>query len=146
MSSALNRTTRAYLTSVNTPEYPVGSWIIEPDMSAVAGFASKYWIITGDVVTLMDAGARAAVDAAELGAARDAVVAGMDALEAYDRAFANIVLDEVNDLRAWVASFKVEAAAATSLANLQTRIATLPATPARTLAQLKTALRNKLGV
>ena len=61
----LNRTTKAYRTSVNTPDFPVADWIHQPDMSAVVGFQSKYWIITGDVVTLMDQSARDAVDAAE---------------------------------------------------------------------------------
>jgi hypothetical protein len=45
----------------------------------------------------------------------------MDAVEGYDRAFALVVLDEINTLRA------------------QHSLA------ARTVTQLKTALRNKLG-
>jgi len=63
MASALNRTTKEFRLSVNTPDYPVGDWIINPDMSAIIGFAPIYWIITGDVVTLQDAAARAATDA-----------------------------------------------------------------------------------
>jgi len=63
MASALNRTTKEFRLSVNTPDYPVGDWIINPDMSAIIGFAPIYWIITGDVVTLQDAAARTATDA-----------------------------------------------------------------------------------
>ena len=65
MASVLNRTTKAYRQSANTPDYPTQDWIHNPDMSAVEGFPSKYWIITGDIVTLMDQAARDAVDAAE---------------------------------------------------------------------------------
>lgn len=66
MANVLHRTTKQYLTSVNTPDYPTVDWIINPDVSAVAGFATKHWTITGDVVTLMTQAERDAVDAAEL--------------------------------------------------------------------------------
>jgi hypothetical protein len=65
MSDVVHRTTKQYLKSANTPDYPVETWIINPDLSAVEGFPSKYWIITGDVVTLMSQAERDAVDAAE---------------------------------------------------------------------------------
>lgn len=121
MATVLNRTTKQLIESANTPEYPIGNWIINPNLSAVAGFANKYWIITGDAVTLMDAAQRAAVDAAELTAQLNAISNGIDAAGTYARAFAEIVMDEINILRA-----------NDGLAP-------------RTLAQLKTALRNKLG-
>lgn len=60
------------------------------------------------------------------------------------RAIVSILLDEMNVLRQWLASFKTEVAAAASLADLKTRVATLPATPDRTLAQAKTAIANKI--
>jgi hypothetical protein len=60
------------------------------------------------------------------------------------RALVDVLLDEINLLRAWLASLKTETAAATNLANFQTRVATLPPTPTRTLAQAKTAILNKL--
>ncbi len=53
MASALHRTTKQYLNSINTPDYPEVDWIINPDLSAVIGWDSKYWVITDDVVTLM---------------------------------------------------------------------------------------------
>lgn len=65
MAAVLNRATKEYLKSVNTPDYGV-DWIINPDLSAVVGHPSKYWVITGDVVTLMDLAARDAVDAQEV--------------------------------------------------------------------------------
>lgn len=121
MATVLNRATKQLIESANTPEYPVGQWIINPNLSAVAGFASKYWIITGDNVILMDAAARAALDSAELNTQLDAVSNQIDTAQSYNRAFAEIVMDEINILRA------------------------NDSLPPRTLAQLKTALRNKLG-
>lgn len=61
------------------------------------------------------------------------------------RAMAAVLVDEINSLRQWLVSFKAEVAAATSLANLQTRVAALPNMPDRTLAQAKTAITNKLN-
>lgn len=121
MATVLNRTTKELIDSANTPDYPLANWIINPNLSAVSGFASKYWIITGDAVTLMSSAQRAAVDAAELTAARDAIANQIDAINTYGRAFAEIVMDEINILRAQ------------------------HSLPARSLSQLKTALRNKLG-
>ncbi len=53
MANVVNRTTKQYLTSVNTPDFPTEDWIINPDLSAVAGVPSKFWNITGDVITEM---------------------------------------------------------------------------------------------
>ena len=64
MSAVLNRTTKQFIPSANTPDFPVIDWIINPDLSAVGGFPSRYWIITGDIVTLMTPAERAAVDLA----------------------------------------------------------------------------------
>ena len=53
MASALHRTTKQYLESVNTPDYDVADWIINPDLAAVDGISTKYWKITGDSVSEM---------------------------------------------------------------------------------------------
>lgn len=58
------------------------------------------------------------------------------------RCLTKVVLDEINVVRDWTKDFKVEVAAATNLANLQTRVATLPTLNDRTLAQAKTAIAN----
>ena len=121
MATVLNRTTKQLISSANTPDYPVGDWIINPNMSAVVGYESKYWIITGDVISLMDQTARDAVDAQELSDSRDSIANELDHLEGIMRAFAGVVLDEINTLR------------------------TEHSLLGRTLAQLKTAIRGKLG-
>ena len=120
MANVLHRTTKRYLRSVNTPDYPVVDWIINPDLSAVVGFDARYWEISGDTVSLMDQAARDAVDAAALSATKDAVADELDAQTTVMRAFAEVVVDEINILRAQ------------------------HSLPDRTLAQLKTAVRGKL--
>ena len=146
MASVLNRTTKEYRTSVNTPEFPVAVWIIEPDLSAVAGFANKYWTITGDIVTLMTASQRAAVDAAELSAARDTTASNLDGLENIHRAAMLVILDEVNlHAQRFSTDFKAAVAGAATLAALKTSVSAIPDVPQRSIAQLKTALRAKLG-
>lgn len=80
---------------------------------------------------------------------RTAAIAQLDndreALLKLLRAAAAIMVDEINVLREWEVSFKAAVAAATNLANLQTRVAALPDLPDRTLAQAITAIKNKIN-
>ena len=145
MASVLNRTTRQYLTSVNTPDYPVVDWIIEPDVSAVAGQPGKYWKIVGDVVSLMSAGEQATVDAAEQTARRDAIAAELDQVEDVLRALTLTILDEIN-LHATRSTAILNAAdGAANYGAFRTAIAAIADVPTRTITQLKTVLRSKLG-
>lgn len=66
MADVLNRTTKVYLRSVNTPDYPTESWIINPDLSGVSGVLQKYWKIVGDTVVEMTQPEKDAVDEAEI--------------------------------------------------------------------------------
>ena len=124
MPNFLHRTTKTYSTSVSYADLqePLANYIEAPDLSAVVGEPTKYWIITGDVITLMSQPEQDAVDDAELVASRDALADEIDRNESYTRAFALVVLDEINALR--------------SEHGLN----------ARTPAQLKTALRNKMDI
>lgn len=121
MANVLNRTTKQYLESVNTPDFNPVDWIINPDLSQVTGFSSKYWSISGDTVSLLSQAERDALDLSELEVSRDQIVDQLDDLEDILRAFAQVVVDEINILR---------------------QQHTLPD---RTLQQLKTAIRNKMG-
>lgn len=78
MAAVLHRTTKSYRPSANTPDFPVVDWIINPDLSAVVGQPTKYWTITGDVVSLISQADRDAVDLAEIEAGKDADAARMD--------------------------------------------------------------------
>ena len=66
MPNYVHRTNKQYLTSVSPASLPESeaNYIQDPDMSAVVGEPSKYWTITGDVVSLKSAGEQAAVDVA----------------------------------------------------------------------------------
>lgn len=61
------------------------------------------------------------------------------------RAILMVILDENNNTRQWLADFKVEVAAATSLADLKTRVAALPNMPNRTATQFRNAVQNKIN-
>ncbi len=67
MANVLNRTTKQYLESVNTPDYPTEDWIINPDLSSVSGVDKKYWFLDGDTVREMTAAEK---DAAYLSTAK----------------------------------------------------------------------------
>ncbi len=145
MANVLNRTTKAYIASANTPDYPPAQWIIDPDMTAVVGYPSQYWIITGDVVTLMDQAARDQVDAAALNAQRDNTSAVLAEPEAYPRGYALVALDELNAHADKTNSILDAVDAATTLADLKTRVAAIANYPQRTIQQMQTAVRGKLG-
>jgi len=150
MANVLNKTTGQYLLSVHTPDYPTADWFINPDIDAVASVPTKYWRRGTDPVEEMNAGEKTAVDTADVAAAKATAKAisntAIDGPGGYDlRALAKLTIDEINDLRQWIAAFKVQVAAASTLADLKTRVATLPATPDRTLAQAKTAYKNLIA-
>ena len=132
--NVLNRTTKQYLQSANTPDYPIADWIHNPDMLQVVGYESKYWIITGDNVYLMDQAARDAVDAAELVAQKDAEADNFDAAGTYFKAAMEVMIDGFNVLREQFNTTTRQSAQLTD-----TNLAPY------TLAQLKTAVRGKLG-
>lgn len=145
MASVLHRTTKQYIPSANTPDHPVGQWIINPDLSAVVGFGSQYWTITGDAVTLMTAPQRAAVDAALVEAARDSVAAMMQSQEDINRAFMLVCLDEFNAHALKIKALLDAIDASTTYANLKTGVAAVTDYPQRTELQLRNAVRGKLG-
>jgi hypothetical protein len=69
----------------------------------------------------------------------------IDSMDIFDKAIILALIDELNLLRAWVVAFKAATAAATSLANLQTRVAALSDLPDRTVPQAIAAVRTKAG-
>lgn len=124
MPNYLHRTTKQYLQSISPNDLPEpeANYIYMPDLSAVQGVPSKYWVITGDVVSEMTQPEKDAVDAALLDAQRDAEMAAqLDNLESVMRQVVILMVDEINILRQQHA-----------LAD-------------RTLAQVRNQLRNNMG-
>lgn len=65
MSDVFNRTTGQFLQSVNTPDFDVADWIINPDLSAVIGEPVRYWLIVpanSDTIILANAGQQQGID------------------------------------------------------------------------------------
>ena len=126
MPTWVHRASKSLLTSTSPASLtePQANYVGPgPDLSAVTGFANKYWVTLAfpdQTVTLADQATRDAIDAAELVSSRDDLADEIDALESYSRAFALIVMDEINILRGQ------------------------HGLPLRTAAQLKNALRNRL--
>ena len=75
----------------------------------------------------------------------DESVSYFDFLEQIHRAAALVVMDEDNRLKTDIASMASAVAAATSLADLKVRFAAIAFTPQRTAAQIKSAIRARLG-
>lgn len=62
------------LYSVNTPDYDPELWIINPDLTILETVPLKYCKVSGDLVVEMTPAEKAAVDAAELAAAKIAAI------------------------------------------------------------------------
>ncbi len=124
MGNFLHRTTKQYFKSISNVDLlePLANYISQPDMSAVEGVPSQYWVITGDVVSEMSQAEKDVIDAQMLSYARDNEIQGqLDGLESVLRQVVKLVVNEVNILRAQH-----------GLAD-------------RTFAQVKTQIRNDLG-
>lgn len=124
MANVLNRTTKQYLAGVELAGYPIADWIHDPDVDQLLAdrVSTIYWTITGDLVSEMSPAEKAVVDAAIV-AAREAELLDEDKRKIDDkvlRAFAEIVMEEINILR---------------------RRESLPD---RTFAQLRNAIRNRI--
>ena len=87
-----------------------------------------------------DAAAAAAAQAASL----LALESELDNAERITKGLALTILDELNRVATRIRAFDAAVAAATSLANLQTRVAALSAIPDRTAAQLKAAVKTQV--
>lgn len=119
------------------------------NLSTVLGQPTNTWIRDAGTWRLESAGeqtARLAAESAAMLAEKKirAKAVFNDAQEQALRVLCDILKDEFNIVRGWTVSFKAEVAASTSLANLQTRVATLPTLNDRTLDQLKTAFDNRV--
>ncbi len=118
LNTWLNRTTNSFLKEISSggmtmrfpgllfddgAGQPISNveWIHAPDISAVVGFAERYWVVTGDVVSLMDQASRDALDAAAEQAAIESVVSGLDAAPEHDllRAVSAQMVFYINQLR-----------------------------------------------
>ena len=159
MVVAIHRTTLELKPSADTQTVPEPAWKHNPNLTAV-GWTSesvpptvpfRYWKAPADWNAVgagpveMSAGEKAAVDTAALSADRDARIAALlDQVESVLRHVVLLVRDEQNIQADRYNELRAQILAATSLANLQTRVTNNTSDmPVRTLTQLRTAIRNK---
>ena len=124
MGNFLHRTKKRYLSSTSPNELPedISNYIEQPDLSAVEGVPTKYWVITGDIVSEMSSAEKAIVDQALLDIARDSrIQSAIDGVESDMRQVVKMLIAELNILR--------------QLHGLSDR----------TLSQVRTQLRNGYG-
>jgi hypothetical protein len=88
---------------------------------------------------------QAEIDAYEAGR-RDDVAADMDNVESVIRAAVLVIMDESNSHATALAAIKAAFANNSTVAAIRTAVAAIQMPPQRTAAQLKTAIRAKLGV
>ena len=121
------------------------NYIEDPDLSAVVGQPQKYWEITGDSVSLADPATQAAIDAQETSDKYDELADQIDDVDDLLRAFAQAVLDEINLHATRITAILDAIDGASNLSQVKTAVGAIPDVPTRTIAQMKTATRNKLG-
>ncbi len=146
MPNFLHRTSKQSLRSVSYPDLPepIANYIEEPDLSAVEGQPVKYWIIIGDVISLVDLATRDSIDAAAETTRLDNIADELDHTQTIMRAFAETVLDEFNSVANKVNQILDAIDSANNLTQLKSNVAAITDRPQRTLAQLKSAVRSKL--
>ena len=143
----LHRTTKRLLRSVPSAELPddISNYIEEPDLSAVAGEPAKYWIISGDAVTLADQAARDAIDAQEDSDALDALAGQIENNRDIIRAVALLLLDSHNAGANRINAILAAINGASNLAQLKASIAAINDLPTDNPAGLRDRIRAKLS-
>lgn len=53
MVAVLNRTTKDFLPTVHTPDYPTADYVHDPNMTPVAGLEKRDWKLVGDTPTVL---------------------------------------------------------------------------------------------
>ena len=75
MSTAFNRTTLERRLDVPAPSFDPAEWLLDPDLTGVAGVPDEYWKTVGDTVVEMTAGEKTAKDAELLDVVRKTTLA-----------------------------------------------------------------------
>jgi len=119
-------------------------WLYDPDLSAVLGQPTKYWVITGDVISLLGQSARDAIDDAEVIAQLDGIADEIDQAQTYSKAAMEVIIDEFNKHSLRLNAVLDAIDGANNLAGVKSAIAAISDLNPRALSQLKTALRGKL--
>lgn len=147
MSDVIHTTTLEVRRSVHTPDFPAPTWKADPDLSAVEGVLPRYWKwdAVAERPVPMTQGERDAADATRLGANRDAAMSEIDSVESATRAAVLVLLDELNAHASKLNAILTAVDGAASYGALRTAVAAIADYPTRTAAQIRTAIRAKMG-
>jgi hypothetical protein len=149
MADVLNTSTLEMRASVNEAQAPYNAppWIVitraQFDLWGIIPQSYRKW--TGVAVEEMTGPEKAAVDAARIEEVRDEIIQRLDQQEDILRAFARLLVDELNEHTSRTNALLNAIDAAASLAALKTAVAPIQNLPIRDLAQLRQAIRNKIG-
>jgi hypothetical protein len=138
-------TTTLQLYRSHWPQPANTAGLTRAEYDAASAIPGQYRKWTGSAVVEMTQGEKDTVDAAALSAQRDSTAAQLEQVEDVMRAFALTVLDEFNGHADKLNAILDAADNAVSLADFKARMGLIDDYPQRTVAQLKTSLRNKLG-
>ncbi len=146
MADVLNTTTIEMRASVNEVQYQA-PWIVitraQYDLWSVIPLRYRKWV--ADHVEEMTQPEMDAVDFALMEAARDGIIQQLDNMEDILRAFAGLLVDELNAHASRTNALLNAIDAAASLGALKTAASAIQDLPTRNLAQLRQAIRNKFG-
>lgn len=146
MADVLNTQTLEMRASVNEVQY-APPWIViaraQYDLWSVIPLRYRKWVT--DHVEEMTQPEKDAVDFALMEAARDSIVQQLDQQEDILRAFAGLLVDQLNAHAARTNALLDAIDGAASLAALKTAAASIQNLPTVNLAQLRQAIRNKIG-
>ena len=99
MAKVLHRESKVIRESVNTPDFPVKDWIINPDMKNVEGVPVRHWKISGNDIEIMSQAERDIVDALNAEKTKDSILNSFDS-DDIPRLISSALISEINLLRA----------------------------------------------
>jgi hypothetical protein len=137
---------RASVNEAQTP-YSDDPWVVisRAQFDLWSTIPQQYRKWTGVAIEEMTGPEKLAADLAALEASRDSIVQQLDQQEDILRAFAGLLVDELNAHTERTNALLDAIDAAASLAALKTAAASIANLPVRDLSQLRQAIRNKIG-
>lgn len=149
MADVVNTSTLELRASVNegVPPYNSAPWLVitraQYDLWGAIPQQYRKWVV--DHIEEMSQPEKDAVDAARLEAVRDEIVQQLDRVEDILRAFMLTVLDEFNAHTGKINGILDAIDNGANLSAIKTAIGAIADQPIRTTAQLRAAIRSKLG-
>ena len=149
MADVLNTTTLEMRASVNEAAAPYSSppWLVitreQFDLWSIIPQRYRKW--TGSGIEEMTTPEKAAVDLALLEAQRDEIIQQLDQMEDILRAFAQLVMEQFNNHATRVNGILDAIDAGANIGSIKTAVAQINNLPTLDFANLRAAIRGKIG-